>query len=111
MSTKHPRFPSIFRCCVNANGNENDVYIKKFKTKNVFIEGNKTLKLERTAEMSFLEFDEDEDEHGFVGYARIMKTPEKERRVKLRPDSLSTGKSYDEENANEQYESLFVKVR
>jgi hypothetical protein len=52
---------------------------------------------DRAPEMTALEF-EDDDEGFCIGYARILKTPQKERRIKLKP--MKKIKS-DEEDENE----------
>lgn len=48
--------------------------------------------------MTALEF-EDDDEGVCIGYARILKTPQKERRVKLKPLLDLTTATTDAENA------------
>ena len=48
--------------------------------------------------MTALEF-EDDDEGFCIGYARILKTPQKERRIKLKP--MKKIKSDEEEEENE----------
>uniref|UniRef100_A0A183BIU1 Protein kinase domain-containing protein n=1 Tax=Globodera pallida TaxID=36090 RepID=A0A183BIU1_GLOPA len=65
----------------------------------------KTVSLElqhthRSAERTALQFEDDDDNGMSVGYARILKTPQKERRVRLKPRENNGGDGDGQSNAD-----------